>query len=257
MSMTIGKAAATARLSVRTLHHYDAIGLLRPTGRSEAGYRLYSAEDLQRLQQILVFRELGFALRDIKRIMNDPGFEARRALAAQRGLLAEKQRRGAAMLAAVDAALESLEKGTTMHADELFEGFGDFDPKDYEDEARERWGESEAYKESARRTSSYTKDDWRRIREESEAITAAFVDAMDRGLPADDPAAQAAVERHRQHMARYFYEPTLELYDGLADLWVDDVRFTKNIDKARQGLAAYQRAAVKAWVAARREDGAA
>lgn len=250
--MTIGKAAAAARVSVRALHHYDAIGLLRPSERSEAGYRLYSAADLRRLQQILVFRELGFALRDIKRIMNDPGFEPGRALEAQRALLAEKQQRGAAMLAAVDAALESLEKGTTMPADDLFEGFGDFDPKDYEDEARTRWGESDAYKESMRRTSSYTKEDWRRITEESKAITGAFVAAMDGGLLADDPAVQALVERHQQHMTRYFYEPTLEVYEGLADMWVDDPRFTRNIDKAQQGLAAYQRAAVKAWVAARR-----
>ena len=257
MDMTIGKAAAAAKLSVRTLHHYDSIGLLRPTGRSAGGYRLYDADDLRRLQQIMVFRELGFALRDISRIMNDPYFDRRRALAAQRALLAEKQRRGAVMLAAVDAALASLEKGTTMQADELFEGFGDFDPKDYEDEARERWGDTDAYQESIRRTSSYTKEDWRRITEEGRAITAAFVDAMRRGLPADDPEVQAIVARHREHMARYFYEPTLEVYDGLADMWVGDQRFTKNIDKAEEGLAAYQRAAVKAWVAARRASGAA
>src|SRR5512146_2914555 len=128
MDMTIGKAAAAAKLTVRTLHYYDAIGLLRPSGRSAGGYRLYGADDLRRLQQIMVFRELGFTLRDIAKIMNDPGFDRRRALAAQRALLAEKQRRGAAMLAAVDSALATLEKGTTMHADELFEGFGDFDP---------------------------------------------------------------------------------------------------------------------------------
>ena len=152
----------------------------------------------------------------------------------------------------LDAALESLQKGTTMQADELFEGFGDFDPKDYEDEARERWGETDAYEKSMRRTSTYASEDWRRITEESAAITAAFVVAMDRGLPAEDPEVQAVVERHREHMARYFYEPTLEMYDGLADMWVGDQRFTKNIDKAREGLAAYQRAAVKAWVAARR-----
>ena len=108
-----------------------------------------------------------------------------------------------------------------------------------------------------RRTSSYTKEDWRRITEEGGAITAAFVDAMRRGLPADDPEVQAVVARHREHMARYFYEPTLEVYEGLADMWVGDQRFTKNIDKAGEGLAAYQRAAVKAWVAARRAGGAA
>jgi DNA-binding transcriptional MerR regulator len=255
MDWTIGRAAAAAKLSVRTLHHYDAIGLLRPSRRSAAGYRLYSEDDLRRLQQILVFRELGFALREIARIMNDADFDQRRALAAQRALLAEKQRRGAAMLAAVDAALTSMERGTAMMADELFEGFGDFDPGDYADEARERWGDTGAYRESMQRTSSYSREDWRRITGEAAAITAAFVDAMERGLPADDPEVQAAVERHRQHMATWFYEPTLEVYDGLADMWVADQRFARSIDRAREGLAAYQRAAVKAWVAARRAEG--
>jgi len=254
MSLTIGRAAAVASLSVRTLHHYDAIGLLQPSERSEAGYRLYSSGDLERLQQILVFRELGFALADIKRIVSDPAFDRRRALEAQRALLAEKGRRVAAMRAAVDAALASLEKGTTMQASELFEGFDDFDPKDYEDEARARWGDSDAYKESVRRTSSYTKDDWRRIQDEGAAITDGFVQAMGDGLAAGDPEVQALVGRHHEYLARYFYRPTLEVYDGLADLWVDDARFTKSIDKARDGLAAYQRAAVKAWVAARRRD---
>ncbi len=254
MDMTIGAAAKAAGLSVRTLHHYDAIGLLRPSGRTEAGYRLYGDHDLGRLQQVLVFRELGFPLADIGRIMNEPGFDRERALVAQRALLAEKGRRLAAMLAAVDAALASLQKGSTVTADELFEGFGEFDPTDYEDEVRRRWGGTDAYEESARRTASYSKEDWRRIREESDEITAGFVRAMDDGLPPEDQTVQALAQRHHDHLARYFYDPGLEMYGGLADLWIDDARFTKNIDKARPGLAAYQRAAVKAWVAARLAD---
>ena len=155
------------------------------------------------------------------------------------------------MLAAVDTALQTLQKGTPMAANDLFEGFDDFDPRDYEHEARERWGHTNAYEESARRTGSYTKQDWQRIRAEADTITAGFVHAMDDGLAPGDEAVQALVGRHHAYLATYFYEPTPEVYGGLADLWVQDARFTKNIDKARLGLAAYQRAAVKAWVAAR------
>jgi len=252
MSLTVGKAAAAAKLSVRTLRHYDAIGLLRPSVRTESGYRRYTPGDMERLHQILVFRELGFPPRDIGRIVNDPEFDRGRALAAQRELLAEKLRRDSAMLAAVEAALQALEKGMPMRTDDLFEGFGDFDPSEYEEEARRRWGHGEAYKESARRAASYSREDWRRITKEARDIAAAFAGALEAGVPPDDPAAQALVERHRRHLATYFYEPTLDVYDGLADLWVQDRRFTDTIDKAGEGLAAYQRAAVKAYVAARR-----
>lgn len=144
-----------------------------------------------------------------------------------------------------------------MPVDDLFAGFGDFDPRDYEDEAQERWGHTDASRVSARRTASYTKEDWARIRREADAVSAGFVQAMDEGLQPDDPVVQALVERHRAHMTTYFYEPSVEMYDGLADMWVQDARFTRNIDKARPGLAAFQRAAVKAWVAARRAEGLA
>jgi hypothetical protein len=119
----------------------------------------------------------------------------------------------------------------------------------YAEEAKQRWGETDAYTESARRTAKYTKADWERIKTEADAITAAFVDALDRGLPPEDPAAQAVVKRHWQHLARWFYTPTAEMYAGLGDLYVDDPRFTKNIDKARAGLAAYRRAAMRFYEA--------
>ena len=247
----IGEVARIARISIRALHHYDAIGLLTPSGRSEAGYRLYIRDDLERLQQILLFRELGFALGDIRRIMLDPQFDRRRALAAQRSLLAAKARRDGAMLDAVDTALAALEKGTQMDADDLFEVFGEFEPGQYEDEVRQRWGDTDAYAESAHRTAAYTKDDWRRIRAEADEIRAAFVDALDRGLDPESPDVQAIAARHWDHLARWFYTPSAELYAGLGDLYVNDPRFTKNIDKARTGLAAYQRDAMRAYARSR------
>ena len=244
---TIGEVAALAGVSVRTLRHYDAVGLLPPSTRSEAGYRLYAPADLARLQQILFFRELGFGLREIRRIMTDPGFDQRRALAAQRTLLAARARRLDAVRSALDDAIEALEKGTEMDADDQFGAFGDFEPSRYDDEVERRWGDADAYAESARRTAAYGKADWQAIKTAAAEITAAFVAALDAGRAPDDPAVQAIVARHWRHLARWFYTPTVEVYAGLGDLYVDDPRFTKNIDKAHAGLAAYQRAAMRVY----------
>lgn len=252
--LTIGRVASLARISVRTLHHYDAVGLLRPSARSEAGYRLYGPADLDRLQQILFFRELGFGLRDIALIMTDPAFDRRRALETQRTLLAAKARRLAAVVTALDEALQATEKGRTMDPGELFEVFGDFAPGDYDDEARRRWGDTEAHAESARRTKAYDKDDWLAIRAEMAEITAAFVAALDAGVEPGDPRVQAIVARHRGHLERWFYTPTPEMYAGLGDLYVNDPRFTRNIDADHGGLAAYRRAAMRIYASRTRDE---
>src|SRR5579872_1874814 len=105
-SHTVGDVAKIARVSVRTLHHYDEIGLLKPSGRSRSSYRLYTGGDLERLQQILFFRELGFALEDIARIVRDPAFDRREALVAQRAMLVEKGERLRTMVALVDKTLD-------------------------------------------------------------------------------------------------------------------------------------------------------
>jgi MerR family transcriptional regulator, thiopeptide resistance regulator len=152
-----------------------------------------------------------------------------------------------AVRGALDDAIEALEKGTEMDADDLFEVFGDFEPSRYDDEVERRWGGTEAYAESARRTAAYGKADWQAIKAEAAEITAAFVAALDAGRAPGDPVVQAIVARHWGHLERWFYNPTPQLYAGLADLYLDDPRFTKNIDKARVGLAAYQRAAMRVY----------
>ncbi len=248
----IGEVAAVAKVSIRALRHYDAIGLLRPSFRSEAGYRLYTPADLARLQQVLFFRELGMGLAQIRRIMTDPAFDTGRALRRQRDLLNEKARHTNALAGVVDRALEALEKGEEMDTRDMFEVFGEFDPGKYEAEAEERWGGTEAYAQSARRTKRYTKDDWKQIQAEGAEITAAFVKALDRGLTPEDPAVQALVERHWTYLERWFYTPTPEMYAGLGDLYVNDPRFTENIDREREGLAAYQRDAMRVFATARR-----
>jgi len=260
MTWTVGGAAEIGKVSVRTLHHYDQIGLLVPSARSDSGYRLYSEEDLERLHQILLFRELGFALTDISRIMLDPAFDRAEGLRAQRSLLLEKARRTEAMLEAIDAALTAAEGGATMTVEERSDMFGElfdgFDPADYEDEVKERWGETDAYKQSTARTKRYTRADWERLAAESAAVTAEFIALIDAGRAPDSPEAIAVAGRHHAHLEKWFYDCSPQMYAGLAQMWVDDERFTRNIDKAREGLAAYQSAAAQAWVASRGQQAA-
>lgn len=256
MAWTVGETARLAKISVRTLHHYDQIGLLSPSARSTTGYRLYETDDLDRLQQILLFRELGFSLDEISRIVLDPTFDRLQALRAQRALLAEKARRTEAMLASIDTAIAVAEKGATMTEEERSKMFGElfdgFDPAEYEEEVEERWGDTDAYRQSMERTKRYTKADWEQIKLENEAYLAKYTAAMDAGLPANSPEALAAAAEHHAHLEKWFYDAPLEMFGCLADMWVGDPRFKKNIDKIHEGLAQYQHDAVKAWVASKR-----
>lgn len=246
MGHTIGEVAKMAGVSVRTLHHYDAEGLLAPSARSNAGYRLYDDDDLTTLQQILFFKELGFGLADIGRLMHDPSFDRAAALRMQRRMLADKAVQLLDMMDAVERTLERLEKGETMESADMFEAFGEFDPKRYGAEAQERWGATDAYKESARRTARYTKADWSRFKTESEAIGAAAVALMDAGVPADDPRAADLAEQARLQIDRWFYPCSHAMHVGLAEMYVADPRFTATYERMREGMARYWHDAILA-----------
>lgn len=246
MSYTVGEVAKLAHVSVRTLHHYDEIGLLSPSERSDAGYRLYTLVDLERLQQVLFYKELGFALDEIREVMDDPAFDRREALMTQRELVAQQAQRLEALLGLIDTTLISLEGGIRMTKEEMFEVFGDFDPTEYEDEVRERWGETDAYKESARRTARYTKDDWARFKAESDEINSAIIALMDEGVPADDPRAMDAVDRHRKQIDEWFYPCSLEMHAALGEMYIADPRFTATYEKMHVGMARYVRDAIVA-----------
>ena len=231
-------------MSVRTLHYYEEIGLLVPTARTDAGYRLYTDEDLLRLQQILIGRELGLSLEDIRRSLDDPSFDSRTALLAQKGQLHERAAQTAAMIAAIDSALaiiDSKRQGGTMES--IFEGF---DPAKYDAEARDRWGETDAYKEASRRTQRYTKDDWQRLRSEQEAIYADAAALMNGGTAPADDAAVAVAERHRLAINRWFYPCSVDTHRGLATLYESDDRFAAGIDGHAPGLATFLVAAIRA-----------
>lgn len=240
----VGDVSRIARTSIRTLHYYDEIGLLAPTGRTDAGYRLYTDEDLLRLQQILIGRELGLSLEDIRRSLDDPSFDGRGALLAQKKQLQERAAQTAAMIAAIDAALaivDSTGHGGTMES--IFEGFN---PAEYETEARERWGNTDAYKEAARRTQRYTKEDWQRHRSEQGSIYADATALMSGGAAPTDDAAMAVAERHRLLIDRWFYPCSVDLHRGLAGLYESDDRFKAGIDGHAPGLAAFLAAAIRA-----------
>ena len=249
MSYTVGEVAKLAHVSVRTLHHYDELGLLEPSERSGAGYRLYTDEDLDRLQTVLFFRELGFSLEEIRELIDDPAFDRREALVVQRDLIAEQALRYEAMLGLIDKTLASLEGGIRLNAEEKFEVFGDFDPDEYEDEVKERWGDTDAYKESARRTARYTKEDWARFKAESEEINLAIVALMDEGVPATDSRAMDAVDRHRRQIDTWFYPFSLQMHAGLAEMYIADPRFTATYEKIHEGMARYVHDAIKANLA--------
>lgn len=240
---TVGHVAEIAGVTVRTLHHYDEIGLLSPGTRSDAGYRLYSYGDLARLQEILVWRALGFSLVEIQAILDDLGYDRVNALRKQRALIDQEAERLGAMRAALDAALDAEENGTDMEEDTMFEGF---DPAEYEDEARQRWGHTETYRESTRRTATYGEADWRSIRSESDEIVREFAALKAAGQPADGDRARALAERHRRHISRWFYDFPPAMHRGLGRLYVEDDRFASNYDKVAPGLAVYVRDAFAA-----------
>lgn len=242
MAYTVKAVSDLAGISIRTLHHYDEIGLLKPAQVTASGYRLYTKEDLERLQQVLFFRELGFSLQEIKEIMSRPDFDRKQALLNHRQLLLDRLERLRRLIQSVDRTLDAMERGIPMDEKEMFDGF---DPAQYEEEVRQRWGHTKEYAESIRRTRQYTKADWEAIKQESGQIYQALASLMDRSPT--DPEVQEWIGRHHQQINDRFYTCSLEVYRGLGDLYVQDGRFTATIDKFRPGLAQFMQAAMHAY----------
>ncbi|MGD2069285.1 MAG: MerR family transcriptional regulator [Gemmatimonadota bacterium] len=242
---TVGEVAELAHVTVRTLHHYDEIGLLTPSDRTGSGYRLYSRSELDRLHQILLFRELGFGLEAVGHLLDDPTFDLEDALRAQRDLLTERVEKTEAIIRAVEAALESLEKGMPMSTERMFEGFEDFDHAEHAEEAEERWGGSEPWKESMRRARNYKKADWGKMKEEQDDIWRRMADAMAAGTEPTDDAAVALAEEARLLVDRWFYPCSHAMHVGLAAMYETDARFADFFEQRAEGLAAYAIAAIR------------
>lgn len=241
MAYKIKEVADMVGVSVRTLHHYDQIGILKPDSVTAAGYRIYTELDLERLQQVLFFKELDFSLQEIKEILDNPNFDRKHALKTHRELLIEKKKRLDQIIKSVDKTIDSIEGGKDMNNKEMFEGFDmteiEIAKEKYADETKKKYGDSDAYKESIKKTSKYTKENWARINTISGQIYEKIVANMDKGIA--DVEVQKAVDELRQQITDNFYNCTIEIFRGLGELYVYDKRFTVNIDKYKEGLAKF------------------
>jgi len=245
-ALTVGQVAEQLGVTVRTLHHYDAIGLLVPSGRTSAGYRLYTVEDIERLQHVVVYRRLGFALEEIALLLDDPSADVGEHLRRQREVVMSRLDEMRGLVRAIDGALEKEMSGIKLTKEEQKELCGDGFSEDFAAEAEQRWGGTEAWKQSQKRTSKYTKDDWAEVKAGMDATNAAFVSAMTDGEPATSERAMDVAEAHRLHIHDRFYALTPEFHRNLGDMYVADPRFTKTYEDIQPGMAQYVRDAIHA-----------
>ena len=225
MAMRVKEVADLVGISVRTLHYYDEIGLLTPEKTTESGYRLYTDDDLEELQQILFFKELGFPLKKIKEIINNPSFDRHKALVLQRKMLLEKRRQLDKMIATIDKAIQHMKGEIQMTNKEKFEGF-DFRHNPYEQEARKLWGD-EAVDNANAKLRNMSK-------EEQEAMVKAMnsiyqkLAALRHGSPESEEA-QAAIKEWYDFLNNNFGNYSLEAFKGLGQMYVDDAASPKTL----------------------------
>ncbi len=244
--LTVGAVAELAGVSVRTLHHYDELGLLEPGERSRAGYRLYTAADLARLQRILFYRELGFDLAAIGAVLDDPGTSDEDRLREQRRLLTERIERHRAMVAAIDRELSARKLGLTLTPAERLEVFGSTRLEDNADRAEQRWGGTEAWRRRRERVARYTAEDWKTLRDEQAGIHQRLVDAMNAGTPATDPSVMDLAEEHRRFHDRWMHDCDHATHRTLAAAYLANERIGRNYDDMAPGLSRYVHDAIMA-----------
>ncbi len=225
MSYSVGQVAAFAGVTVRTLHHYDKAGLLSPSDRSRAGYRLYGEADLVRLQQILFYRELGFPLDEIASLLEDPQANALERLQDRLRRLNEEIARLRRLAEVAERAIEVQRTGVPLTPEERFEVFGDvaFDLS-YATEAELKWAHSDGQREAMARADAHTKEDWRRLMGEAAAWRAELLAAFDEGEPSRGGRAMDLAEEHRLHIARWFTSCPPDMHRRIADDFVADPR---------------------------------
>ncbi|MGK9044019.1 MerR family transcriptional regulator [Mammaliicoccus vitulinus] len=245
MEMTVKELAKLVGISVRTLHHYDDINLLNPSHISESGYRLYSEDNLDRLQQILFFKELDFPLKKIKEILDDPSFDKQEALHMHKTLLMKKRKRIDQMIQTIDQTTRHMKGEINMTKEEKFIGF-DFNNNEYEDEARKKWG-GKTVDHANKLIHNLSETEKKSKEEEMNEIFRDFAEY--RETSPESEAAQSIVQRWYDYLnANIDYEYTLEVFDGIGEMYVADERFTKNIDQFGKGTAQFASEAIKAYV---------
>ncbi len=243
---TVKQVSEIAGVSVRTLHYYDEIDLLKPSTVGENGYRYYDDAALLRLQQILFYRELGLELLHIKDVLDSPEFDLLTALKSHRAALQHRIERLHALIDTVDETILHLGGEQNMGKKKLFKAFSEKEQKQYEREARLTYGPDNV-NESIRRWESYDKKKRQAIMDEGSEIYIGLAKALRKNLPADSAEVQDLIRRWHEHI-HYFYEPTTEILRGLGELYVTDTRFTDNIDSVETGLSEYMKGAINVYV---------
>jgi len=243
MKLSVSQTAKLTGVSVRTLHYYDEIGILKPTQTSQSGYRFYDSAALETLQQILFYKELGFALKDIANILSHPDHDKQAALQKHRELLLLKRGQIDSMIALVD---NSLQKGDTkMKSKQVTAADIDAAKAKYAAEAAEKWGKTSAYAESEKRYASYSDAEKVELFDEAGKIFAAFAEL--RHTDPSDDAPQALVKQWQAHITEHYYPCTDEILSGLGVMYTADLRFTENIDKYGEGTADFMSRAIAAY----------
>ncbi|HSL30828.1 MAG TPA: MerR family transcriptional regulator [Anaerolineales bacterium] len=246
---TVKQLSKLAGVTPRTLHHYDAIGLLKPSRVGDNGYRYYGEESLLRLQQILFYRELGMPLEDIKKLMGRRDFDVLGALYSHRAALQKQVARLNRLIQTVDNTINHLKGKTVMNDKAYFEGFSEEQQERYAAEAEQMY-DPETVRESNRQWKGYSAAKKESILAEAKAIYIDMIAAMPKG--AASPEVQAIVERWRTHMA-YFWTPSLDQLLALAHGYQDDPRFRATFDKMHPELAGFMKEAVQIYVEKRRK----
>ena len=242
MRLSISEMAKLTGVSIRTLHHYDHIGLLCPETAADSGYRWYGAADVEKMQQILFYRELDFPLKGIRDILADPQYDKQEALRRQRELLQLKRKR-------LDGLLELLNANLKGERTMEFKGFDaaelDQARRQYADEAKARWGHTDAWRESEEKTASAGWD------AQAEGMNDIFrrAAALRQGDPAA-PGAQALVKEWQEFISANYYACTDEILAGLGEMYTADERFRKNLDRFGEGTAAFLSKAIAIYCGA-------
>lgn len=247
--LTVGRAAALVGVSVKTLHHWDAVGLVRPSERTAAGYRVYSGDDVARVHRVLVYRELGFPLAEIGRILDDPAVDAAAHLRRQRSLLAARITHLETMVGAVDRMLEASGRGMRLTPEEQVAIFGDdWDPARVE-EAEARWGGTAQWAQYAERAAAMTPEDWKQVAATTEELNADLAAARRARVTPGSEAANTLAERHRALLSTYF-DCTHAMHACIGRMFADDPGFAAYFDGLAPGMTGWLRDVIFANTAA-------
>ncbi|MCA5892026.1 MerR family transcriptional regulator [Isoptericola sp. NEAU-Y5] len=243
-ALTVGAAARAAGVTVRTLHHWDSVGLVRPSGRTTSGYRLYTPWDLARVHRVVLYRDLDVPLEEIGALLDAPeGADA--SLRRQRDLVRERLHRLERAAGALDRLVEARERGILLSAEEQVALFGESWQPSSAVGARERWGHTDQWAQYAERAASRTAAEWQAAAAESDAVVTALADAMGRGVRPGSDAADALAERHRASLGAYF-DVTHAMHVCVGRMYAEDPGFAEHHDARRPGLTAWLRDVIDA-----------